>query len=57
MTTTYMCRVPSIDIIAYDESQGGFVPQWHTLDDTLENIDKGTLKAVGQTLLWVIYNE
>ena len=50
-------RVPSIDIIAYDESQGGFVPQWHTLDDTLENIDKGTLKAVGQTLLWVIYNE
>ena len=39
------------------EAEGGFVPQWHTLDDTLENIDKGTLKAVGQTLLWVIYNE
>ncbi len=50
-------RVPSIDIIAYDEADGGFVPQWHTLDDTVENIDKGTLKAVGQTLLWVIYNE
>ena len=50
-------RVPSIDIIAYDESQGGFVPQWHTLDDTVEHIDKATLEAVGQTLLWVIYNE
>lgn len=50
-------RVPSIDIIAYDESRGGFVPQWHTLDDTVENIDKATLEAVGQTLLWVIYNE
>ncbi len=50
-------RVPSIDIIAYDAEQGGFVPQWHTLDDTIENIDKKTLEAVGQTVLYVIYNE
>ncbi len=49
-------RVPSIDIIAYDE-ENGFVPQWHTLDDTVEYIDKAVLEAVGQTLLWVIYNE
>ncbi len=48
-------RVPSIDIIAYDNES--FVPQWHTLDDTIEHIDRSTLKAVGQTVLYVIYNE
>ena len=28
-----------------------------TIDDTMDIIDKGTLNAVGQTLLEVIYNE
>ena len=50
-------RVPSIDIIAYDDEKEGFVPQWHTLDDTIEYISKETLQAVGQTVLHVIYNE
>ncbi|MBQ8422898.1 MAG: M28 family peptidase [Coprobacter sp.] len=48
-------RVPSIDIIAYDGQE--FVPQWHTLDDTIEHIDRATLEAVGQTVLHIIYNE
>ena len=35
----------------------GFGDFWHTIDDTMDIIDKGTLNAVGQTLLEVIYNE
>lgn len=51
-----MTNIPCIDIIDLDpSSQTGFVPAWHTLDDTMKNIDKTTLKAVGETLLNVIY--
>lgn len=53
-----LAKIPCIDIIDYDtSSETGFVPYWHTQDDTMENIDKNTLKAVGETLLQVIYNE
>jgi Zn-dependent M28 family amino/carboxypeptidase len=48
--------IPCIDIIDYDPgSPSGFVPYWHTLDDTMVNIDKNTLKAVGETLMHVLY--
>ena len=30
---------------------------WHTIHDNMDHIDKNTLKAVGQTVLEVIYNE
>ena len=51
-------QIPCVDIIHYDTSTNtGFVSTWHTLDDTLEHIDKSTLKAVGQTVMTVIYNE
>lgn len=46
--------IPAIDIIEYHEDSG-FDPDWHTSHDTLENIDKATLKAVGSTLLRYIY--
>ncbi len=50
--------IPSIDIIpCYPSTQTGFPPYWHTLDDTMKNIDRATLKAVGQTVLTVIYEE
>ncbi|MCX7767603.1 MAG: M28 family peptidase [Flavobacteriales bacterium] len=48
--------IPCIDIINYSESQGGFPHHWHTRKDNLNIIDKTTLKAVGQTLLDVIFN-
>lgn len=51
-------QFPCVDIIHYDMSTGtGFNPTWHTINDNLENIDKATLKAVGQTVMQVIYNE
>lgn len=46
--------IPTIDIIPYNGSQGGFGPTWHTSEDTPENIDPATLRAVGQTLLQLI---
>ena len=52
-----IARIPSIDIIPTDQKDGGFGYFWHTLDDTMDVIDKSTLKAVGQTVLEVIYNE
>jgi hypothetical protein len=49
-------NIPCIDIINYDlENVRGFGDYWHTHDDTMELISRETLKAVGQTVLEVIY--
>lgn len=54
-----LARIPCVDIINYDENDGHsfFGPTWHTVNDNMENIDRGALKAVGQTLMEIIYNE
>lgn len=50
-------RIPCLDIINYaPDRPTGFGVYWHTQDDTMENIDRETLKAVGETVLTVIYN-
>ena len=50
--------IPCVDIINYDpDSPNGFGPHHHTVKDDMGWIDAGTLKAVGQTVLTVIYNE
>lgn len=49
--------IPCIDIIEYNQATGGFGDYHHTHKDNMSLIDKNTLKAVGQTLLEVIYNE
>lgn len=50
-------NIPCIDIINNDpENPNGFGWYWHTQKDNMENIDRETLKAVGQTVLEVIYN-
>jgi len=50
--------IPSIDIIQYNpNSEHGFGSYWHTTNDTMDNIDKNTLYAVGTTLLHVVYGE
>lgn len=49
-------NIPCVDIINFDpNSDKGFGDYWHTMDDNLENISTETLKAVGQTVLEVIY--
>ena len=49
--------IPCIDIIEYNQTTGGFGDYHHTHKDNMSLIDKNTLKAVGQTLLEVIYSE
>ncbi len=49
-------QIPAIDIIHYNQ-ETGFPAWWHTVNDNMNNIDQNTLKAVGQTLLEVIYTE
>jgi hypothetical protein len=50
-------HIPCLDIINYDpDAPHGFGSYWHTRHDTMDNIDRETLKAVGQTVLHVIYN-
>lgn len=54
-----MSGIPCIDIIGCDKDDAGFsFPKtWHTVDDNVHNIDKDVLKAVGQTLMEIIWNE
>jgi Zn-dependent M28 family amino/carboxypeptidase len=53
-----LANIPTIDIIHRDSSTPtGFYKFWHTMDDDMAGIDKNTLKAVGQTLLTVIFEE
>lgn len=50
--------IPCIDIINHDaSSENGFGAYWHTVKDDMEWIDVNTLKAVGQTVMSVIYSE
>lgn len=49
--------IPTIDIIHQDPAtKSGFFKYWHTVNDNIDNIDKNTLKAVGQTVLQVVYS-
>jgi hypothetical protein len=51
-------KIPCIDIIHLDPSTShGFGKHWHTQQDQMDLISRETLKAVGQTLLEVIYNK
>ncbi len=50
-----IANIPSIDIIHYIPQQHDFGSFHHTHQDNMDIIDKNTLKAVGQTLLEVIY--
>lgn len=49
--------IPCIDVIGSDTEDGGFPRTWHTMNDNIKNINKETLKAVGQTMLEVIWTE
>ncbi len=52
-----VAKIPMIDILNYDPSKGYFGDFHHTTDDNMELIDRNTLKAVGQTVMHVVYYE
>ena len=49
--------IPCIDIIPYYPNceASSFGPTWHTVNDNMQHIDRNTLKAVGQTIIQVLY--
>ena len=49
--------IPCIDILHYNFATNSFFEHHHKTTDDINTIDKNTLKAVGQTLAEVIYNE
>lgn len=51
-----IAKIPTFDIIAM-QPNGSLMPHHHTTSDNLSVIDQQTLKAVGQTLLNVLYGE
>lgn len=52
-------KIPTVDIIPYypDCRQSNFGPTWHTVSDDMQHIDRATLKAVGQTMVQVLWSE
>ena len=55
-----VAKIPMIDIIGMPKPPGtnnSFGRHWHTHNDDLEVIDIRTLRAVGQTMLAMIYRE
>jgi hypothetical protein len=50
-------RIPTIDIIQYDPATQAFGPYWHTHDDNMDVIDRETLRAVGRTVVAVVWQE
>ena len=54
-----LMNLPTTDIIPYEEKNkhSSFGSTWHTLDDNMSAISLETLKAVGQTVITVLYRE
>ena len=47
--------IPCVDIIDYKpNTETGFAEWWHTRQDNMQNINKQTLQAVGETVLTTI---
>jgi hypothetical protein len=50
--------IPTINIIDQRrDTPHGFFQYWHTMDDTMDKIDRSTLHAVGTTVVAVIFEE
>ncbi len=54
-----IAKIPCVDIVPCDANseRSSFGDFWHTVNDNMEVINKNTLRAVGQTVMEVIYNE
>ncbi len=51
-------NIPCVDIIQHDPTtSSNFASYWHTHNDNMDAVDKTTLKAVGQTVMHVLFNE
>lgn len=51
-----IAKIPMIDIVHF-RPEAGFGDYHHTHEDNMDLVDKTVLKAVGETVLHVVYNE
>jgi hypothetical protein len=49
--------IPVADVIAWDPTTSAFPSTWHTHADNMTGIDKGSLLAVGATMMLVVWGE
>ena len=50
-----LAGIPCVDVIDYKpNTETGFAEWWHTRQDDMQNINKQTLQAVGETVLTTI---
>lgn len=52
-----LAKIPTIDIVPFHPGKGFFGDYHHATSDNMEIISKETLKAVGSTVLHVLYHE
>ncbi|MEN8249393.1 MAG: M28 family peptidase, partial [Bacteroidota bacterium] len=52
-----IAKIPMINVLHWEPEHGYFGNWHHTRADNMDLIDKNTLKAVGQTMLHVVYYE
>ncbi len=52
-----IARIPTIDVIHLANTPSSFPAHWHTHADNMSVIDRATLKAVGQSVLQMLYEE
>ena len=52
-----IAKIPCIDIVHMNPATSSYGEHHHTIKDNIDIIDKNTLKAVGQTVLEVLYQE
>lgn len=53
-----IAQIPCLDIVPYyKDAPSCFGTTWHTVHDTPENIDPNVLKAVGQIIAQLMYND
>lgn len=54
-----IANIPTINIIHQERNNSahGFFKYWHTMNDNMDAIDRQTLKAAGQTVLTVVFEE
>lgn len=51
-----MLHIPCVDIIdTRTDTEGSFCPEWHTTNDTMENISRETLGKVGRVLVSLLW--
>lgn len=52
-----IAKIPAIDIVHYEPDRSDYFVHHHKHSDTMENIDKNTLQAVGEVVLYKIYKD